>query len=135
MNREDIINQWIEIIESIEVDNLKRKIDKIKIYPSNDNIMLSAELGDLTNGVEEDIDYKSKRYSKWSFEFINTFIEILKFNGDTDSNSNWTIIKFIDTENEEYGYVEYRTFDITIQVKYDMYMKINRDRKINELGL
>lgn len=136
MTSEDIINDWVSVIESIEVNGLKRKINRKKSYSVARNISFSAQLEDLSNGIEEDLNYKSKNYSLWCYNLINIFIEkIQSENGNAINNSNWTKVKFQDENQQDYGFIEYRTFDLSISVKLDYYITITREKKIRNLGL
>ena len=134
MKHEDIINEWISIVESIEVDGFKRKVISKKSNDLGRVTSLSAELTDLSNDDDEDIDYKSRRYSRFCFDFINVFIEKLK-TGEVRNNDNWTYIEFYDGGNRPYAYIEYRTFNFIISTDYNKYVELTREKKLKELGL
>lgn len=134
MKHEDIIKDWISIVESIQIDGFKRKVISKKSNDLGRVTSLSAELTDLSNDEEEDIDYKSRRYSKFCFDFINIFIEKLKI-GEVRNNDNWTYIEFYDGGNRPYAYVEYKTFNFIISTDYHKYVEITREKKLKELGL
>ena len=134
MKHEDIIKEWISSIESIEVDGLRRKVVSKRSNDLGGVSSLSARLTDLSNDKEEDLDYKSRGYSKFCFEFINIFIEKLK-TGEVRNNSNWTYVEFYDNDNKRYAYVEYRTFNFIISTDYNKYVELTREKKLKELGL
>ena len=129
-----IIKDWIDAIESIEIDGLKRKVISKKPNDFGGVVSLSAQLTDLENINEEDLDYKSSRYTKFAFDFINIFIEKLK-TGESINNSNWTQVDFYDEFNKKYAYVEYRTFNFIVSCQFDKYVELTREKKLNRLGL
>jgi hypothetical protein len=133
MKHEDIIKEWISSIESIEIDGLRRKVVSKRSNDLGKIINLSAELTDLSDDKEENLDYKSRGYSKFCFEFINIFIEKLK-TGEVRNNSNWTCVEFYDN-NKRYAYVEYKTFNFIISTDYNKYVELTREKKLKELGL
>lgn len=134
MKHEDIIKEWISIVESIEVDGFKRKVISKKSNDLGRVTSLSGELTDLSSDDDEDIDYKSRRYSRFCFDFINIFIEKLKI-GEVRNNSNWTYIEFYDGGDRPYAYVEYKTFNFIISTDYNKYVELTREKKLKELGL
>ena len=134
MKHEDIIKDWISDVESIDVGGYKRKVISKKSNDLGRVTSLSAELTDLSNDEEEDIDYKSRKYSRFCFDFINIFIEKLK-TGEVRNNSNWTYIEFYDGGDRPYAYVEYKTFNFIISTDYNKYVELTREKKLKELGL
>lgn len=134
MDTRVIINDWIECIESINAYGFTRKVISEKANDFGEVISLSAKLSDLENENEEDLDYKSNRYSKFAFDFINIFIEKLK-TGEMINNPNWTQVDFYDTNGKKYAYVEYRTFNFIVSCEWTKYVELTREKRLKELGL
>ena len=134
MKHEDIIKEWISSIESIDVGGFTRKVVTKKINDLGDVISLSAELTDLSDGEIELCDYKSQKYSKYCFDFINLFIEKIKI-GEIRNSTNWTYIEFYGEDNKQFAYVEYKTFNFIISSDYNKYVEITREKKLRQLGL
>ena len=134
MKREDIIQDWINTIESINVGNFTRKVITRKVNDLGGVVSLSADLTDLSNEKEELCDYKSQKYSKYCFDFINIFIEKMKL-GEIRNNTNWTYIEFYGEDDKQFAYVEYKTFNFVISTDYHKYVELTREKKLKELGL
>lgn len=134
MDADFIIKDWIDTIESINANGLTRKVVNINSNNLGNVLSLSAGLTDLQNENEEDLDYKSKGYSKFAFNFINIFIDKLK-TGEMINNPNWTQVDFYDTNGKKYAYVEYRTFNFIVSCEWTKYVELTREKRLKELGL
>jgi hypothetical protein len=123
---------WINIIESVDVDGWRRPVEKVNTQIQNNKCYFNFLLEDLCKDDKfVPIDGSTqKTYRKWSSKLLPIFENILGNKEDTIPNSSFTEFKFKSGWGESLEYSVWRLY-IVFNI-HEMIAK-QREIKINQL--
>lgn len=144
-----IVNEWRDIIESIQVDNWSRKVESINYFRmenTNDNcykvnfnfplnygeLFHSSSLKRTSDCVFSEIQL---RMEKWNLHLEKTFIKIFSEGVNDYNKDNSVLINAINFNNDKVDYMINQGYRFIVQFYPMGFIKQLRQDKLKEIGI
>jgi hypothetical protein len=137
-----IVNEWRDIIESIQVDNWSRKVESINYFRMENtddncykvNFNFPLDYGELFHSSLTDSE-RQLRMEKWNLHLEKTFIKIFSEGVNDYNKDNSVLINAIQFNNDKVDYMNNQGYRFIVQFYPMGFIKQLRQDKLKEIGI
>jgi len=133
-----IVNEWRDIIESIQIDDWSRKVESINYFRMENNCYkvnfnFPLDYGELFHSSLTDSE-RQLRMEKWNLQLEKKFIKIFS-DGINKYDDNWINTNTIRFNNDKVDYMNNQGYRFIVQFYPMGFIKQLRQDKLKEIGI
>jgi hypothetical protein len=136
-----IVNEWRDIIESIQIDDWSRKVESINYFRMENtddncykvNFNFPLDYGELFHSSLTDSE-RQLRMEKWNLQLEKKFIKIFS-EGINKYDDNWINTNTIRFNNDKVDYMNNAGYRFIVQFYPMGFIKQLRQDKLKEIGI
>jgi len=136
-----IVNEWRDIIESIQIDDWSRKVESINYFRMENtddncykvNFNFPLDYGELFHSSLTDSE-RQLRMEKWNLQLEKKFIKIFS-EGINKYDDNWINTNTIRFNNDKVNYMNNQGYRFIVQFYPMGFIKQLRQDKLKEIGI